>query len=124
MIVYLTGELGAGKTTLARGILRGLGYTGRVKSPTFTLVELYKLSSLYLYHFDFYRFDDPKEFEESGLSEYFAANATCLVEWPEKSPGLPPADLHIRLQVAGSGRDVGISATTEVGTLCLERLRY
>ena len=122
MVVYLTGELGAGKTTLARGILRGLGYTGRVKSPTFTLVELYKLSRLYLYHFDFYRFDDPREFGESGLSEYFAADAACLVEWPEKTAGLPAADIHIRLQVADSGRSVEIDANTEVGRLCLERL--
>ena len=124
LVVYLTGELGSGKTTLARGILRGLGYTGRVKSPTFTLVELYKLSRLYLYHFDFYRFDDAKEFEESGLREYFAANAVCLVEWPEKTPGLPAADMHIRLQVAEPGRNVEIYANTEAGGLCLERLHY
>jgi tRNA threonylcarbamoyladenosine biosynthesis protein TsaE len=124
LVVYLVGELGAGKTTLARGMLGGLGYAGRVKSPTFTLVEVYKFSRLYLYHFDFYRFDDPRELADAGFREYFAANTVCLVEWPEKAPGLPAADVRIELQVTGTGRTVTLRADTEVGRLCLKRLEH
>lgn len=123
MVVYLNGELGAGKTTLARGVLRGRGYTGRVKSPTFTLVEVYEFSSLYFYHFDFYRFDDPKELAETGFREYFGERAVCLVEWPDKAVGLPPPDLDIRLDIAGSGRSLVLEAPTEVGRRCLTRLQ-
>src|SRR3954462_2147817 len=94
LIVYLHGELGAGKTTLARGVLRGLGYAGRVKSPTFTLVEVYEFSRLYFYHFDFYRFTDPDELDHAGFREYFNPQSVCLVEWPEKAAGLPAPDLH------------------------------
>lgn len=122
MVVYLIGELGAGKTTLARGILRALGFQGRVKSPTFTLVEVYGISSLYLYHFDFYRFANPGEWRESGFGEYFNADSVCLVEWPEKAAGLPGPDLSIRLQIHGAGRMADIEAHTEAGTFCLERL--
>jgi tRNA threonylcarbamoyladenosine biosynthesis protein TsaE len=123
MVVYLRGELGAGKTTLARGILRAMGYAGRVKSPSFALVEPYNLSRLYLYHFDFYRFNDPREVDEAGFREYFSSDSVCLVEWPEKAAGkLPPADLDIVLRVSGSGRQVEIGAGTEGGRLCLERL--
>jgi len=124
MVIYLSGDLGAGKTTLARGLLRGLGYLGRVKSPTFTLVEVYEISRLYLYHFDFYRFSDPRELGEAGFREYFNSDSVCLVEWPEKAAaGLAPADVKIVMQVAGSGRSVGIFAETEAGRLCLERLK-
>jgi tRNA threonylcarbamoyladenosine biosynthesis protein TsaE len=124
MVIYLSGNLGAGKTTLARGLLRGLGYAGRVKSPTFTLVELYKLSRLYLYHFDFYRFDHPRELEEAGLREYFNSDTVCLVEWPEKAAGLPAADMRILMQVAGTGRRVEIYTGTEAGKSCLDRLKH
>ena len=123
MVIYLVGELGAGKTTLARGVLRGLGYQGRVKSPTFTLVEVYEDSRLYLYHFDFYRFVDPQEFNESGFREYFNPQAVCLVEWPEKAAGLPAADLRIVLHVAGTGRNVSIFADSEAGASCLKRIQ-
>jgi tRNA threonylcarbamoyladenosine biosynthesis protein TsaE len=122
MVVYLMGELGAGKTTLARGILRGLGHTGPVKSPTYALLEPYKLSRLYLYHFDFYRFTNPKEMAESGFREYFRGDAVCLVEWPENAAGvLPAADLTIRIKASGSGRQVEMGFGTEAGRLCLER---
>jgi tRNA threonylcarbamoyladenosine biosynthesis protein TsaE len=121
-VIYLCGELGAGKTTLARGLLRGLGFTGRVKSPTFALVEAYKLSKLYLYHFDFYRFDQPTEFAASGFAEYFGPDTVCLVEWPEKAAGLPPADIKIELAVSGTGRRVDIGADTEAGKRCLDGL--
>ncbi len=125
MVVNLSGELGAGKTTLARGILRAMGHAGRVKSPSFALVEPYKLSRLYLYHFDFYRFNDPQEVDDAGFREYFNPDAVCLVEWPEKAAGmLPPADLHIELKAAGSGRLAEIGSGTEAGGLCLERLQH
>lgn len=123
MVVYLSGELGAGKTTLARGILRALGHAGRVKSPSFALVEPYKLSRLYLYHFDFYRITDPSELEDVGFREYFNPDTVCLVEWPERAEGmLPPPDLRIDLEVAGSGRKARIEAGTEAGRLCLKRM--
>jgi tRNA threonylcarbamoyladenosine biosynthesis protein TsaE len=122
LVVYLEGELGAGKTTLVRGTLRALGFRGRVKSPTFTLVEAYNFSRLDLYHFDFYRFEKPQNIAEAGFREYFGGNAVCLVEWPEKAAGLPPADLRIALGVTQGGRTVELHAETEAGTRCLERM--
>lgn len=124
MVIYLAGELGAGKTTFARGVLRALGYGGKVKSPTFTLVELYKVSSLYLYHFDFYRFDDPRELADAGLRDYFNPDSVCFVEWPEKAAGLPPADVLISMRLEATGRRVEIFADTEAGRRCIERLRH
>lgn len=126
LTIYLVGDLGAGKTTLARGLLRGLGYAGKVKSPTFTLVEVYEFSRLYLYHFDFYRFagnSSPQELGETGFREYFNPESVCLVEWPDKAAGLPPADLRVVLDVAGSGRNVSVFADSEAGELCLKRLQ-
>jgi tRNA threonylcarbamoyladenosine biosynthesis protein TsaE len=121
--IYLSGELGAGKTTLVRGLLRALGYRGRVKSPTFALVELYKLSRIELYHFDFYRFEDPREWIDAGFREAFDTTAVCLVEWPEKAAGqLPPADLRIRLEHADVGRYMRLAADTDEGRQCLEQL--
>jgi len=123
MVVFLSGELGSGKTTLARGIIRGLGHTGRVKSPSYALVEPYKLSKLYLYHFDFYRFTNPKELAEAGFREYFSADTVCLVEWPENATGLlPAADLTITIEAAGPGRKVEIASGTEAGKHCLRNL--
>jgi tRNA threonylcarbamoyladenosine biosynthesis protein TsaE len=124
MVVYLSGELGAGKTTLARGILHALGHAGRVKSPSYTLVEPYKLSKLYLYHFDFYRFESPRELEDAGFRECFGAHALCLVEWPEKAGAkLPAADLKIVIHVSGNGRRVELFAATEGGRECLRTIR-
>lgn len=121
LVIFLRGNLGAGKTTLARGILRGLGYQGKVKSPTYNLVELYKISRLYFYHFDFYRFNDPIEWEDAGFREYFNAESICLVEWPEKARGLlPKADLEILLGIIETGRNVEIQAGTEAGRQCLK----
>jgi len=122
MTVHLRGDLGAGKTTLVRGILRGLGYQGRVKSPTFTLLEPYKFSRLYLYHFDFYRFLDPQELLDTGFREYFNPQSVCVIEWPEKAPDLPPADVEIELLPAAPGRVLAITAHTEVGRRCLDKL--
>ncbi|HEX9180904.1 MAG TPA: tRNA (adenosine(37)-N6)-threonylcarbamoyltransferase complex ATPase subunit type 1 TsaE [Burkholderiales bacterium] len=122
--LYLRGNLGAGKTTLVRGILRGLGYAEKVKSPTYTLVELYKVSNLYLYHFDFYRFADPEEWEEAGFREYFGTESVCLVEWPEKAGDLLPApDLEIWLEMEHEGRRIELAAMTENGRKCLARLK-
>jgi tRNA threonylcarbamoyladenosine biosynthesis protein TsaE len=125
MVIYLAGQLGAGKTTLARGVLRGLGYGGKVKSPTFTLVELYKISRLYLYHFDFYRFDDPRELADAGFRDYFNPHSVCLVEWPEKAAaGLPAADVSVSMRLEATGRRVEIVADTEAGRSCVERLKH
>ncbi len=123
MSMYLRGDLGSGKTTLVRGLLRQLGYDGRVKSPTYALVELYTISRLNLYHFDFYRFKDPKEWRDAGFSEYFNDASVCLVEWPEKAAGLlPDADFDVVFSIAGDGRDVSVSAGTERGKACLDQL--
>jgi tRNA threonylcarbamoyladenosine biosynthesis protein TsaE len=122
LVIYLSGELGAGKTTLARGILRGLGHAGKVKSPSYALVELYAFSRLYLYHFDFYRFREPKELEEAGLREYFNPGSVCLVEWPENAAGyVPAADIRITLKSQGTGRALELDADTEAGRRCLKR---
>jgi tRNA threonylcarbamoyladenosine biosynthesis protein TsaE len=125
--LHLHGDLGSGKTTLARGLLRGLGYAGRVKSPTYALVEVYTVSRLNLYHFDFYRFREPKEWRDAGLDEYFNDASVCLVEWPEKAAGLlPAADLDLAFEFAGDGydlgRDLSLRAGTESGKACLNRL--
>jgi tRNA threonylcarbamoyladenosine biosynthesis protein TsaE len=122
LVIYLVGDLGAGKTTLTRGILRGLGYAGRVKSPTFTLLEPYSVSRLHLYHFDFYRFTDPQELGASGFREYFRDDAICLIEWPEKAAGLPSPDLRIEMRMVGTGRSIDLTAHTEAGRLCLTGL--
>ncbi len=124
LVIFLSGNLGAGKTTLVRGILRGLGYTEKVKSPTYNLIEVYKLSKLYLYHFDFYRFETPIEWEEAGFRDYFNADSVCVVEWPEKADELlPPADLRLLIRITEAGRDVEIHADTEAGRLCLKHWR-
>lgn len=123
MTVWLVGDLGAGKTTLVRGLLRALHYEGRVKSPTFSLVEVYSFSSFNLYHFDLYRFGDPLEWEEAGFREYFNPRAICLVEWPERATGhLPGADVEIRLAFSGEGRVAELVGRTEAGRRCLETL--
>ncbi|MBU3737128.1 MAG: tRNA (adenosine(37)-N6)-threonylcarbamoyltransferase complex ATPase subunit type 1 TsaE [Methylobacterium sp.] len=123
MSLWLRGDLGAGKTTLSRGLLQGLGYTGKVKSPTYTLLEPYVVSGLHLYHFDLYRFVDPDEWDAAGFREYFNADAVCLVEWPEKAGDLlPPPDLDILLTPQGDGRRAELQARSATGASCLERL--
>ncbi|MDR2365342.1 MAG: tRNA (adenosine(37)-N6)-threonylcarbamoyltransferase complex ATPase subunit type 1 TsaE [Zoogloeaceae bacterium] len=123
LVIYLQGDLGAGKTTLARALLHALGYAGTVKSPTYTLVEVYVVSRLYLYHFDFYRFVSPEEFLDAGLDEYFREDSICLVEWPDKAFGhVPPADLILSLREAGAGRCCALAACGEKGRECLTKL--
>jgi tRNA threonylcarbamoyladenosine biosynthesis protein TsaE len=120
LVIWLDGDLGAGKTTLVRGLLRALGDKGPVKSPTYALVEIHVVSGLNLYHFDFYRFNQPEEYLDAGLDEYFAGDGVCLVEWPEQaSPYLPAADLHIRLSVEGDGRLARIESGSDRGEQCL-----
>lgn len=115
-VIFLEGDLGAGKTTLTRGVLRGLGFAGKVRSPTYTLVEPYAISKLELHHFDFYRFNHPDEFLEAGLDEYFRRPGICLVEWPDKAGAhLPPPDLRIRLRIAGAGRGASLDAVSARG---------
>jgi tRNA threonylcarbamoyladenosine biosynthesis protein TsaE len=120
MIVTLAGELGAGKTTLVRGMLRSLGWAGSVKSPSFALVEHYQISSLYFYHFDLYRFNDPSEWDIAGFAEYFRPDAICVIEWPERIAGrLPRADIAAVLAHAPPGRTLELRAGSPVGRSCL-----
>lgn len=122
-VVYLEGDLGAGKTTLVRGLLRKLGTDGAVKSPTYTLVEPHVISGLNFYHFDFYRFNTPEEFLDAGLDEFFAEEAIRLVEWPQRAaPYLPPCDLCIELSIAGEGRIARLAAHSARGQAWLNGL--
>jgi len=115
-VIFLHGDLGAGKTTLTRGFLRGLGYQGAVKSPTFTLVETYNLKSVTLHHFDLYRIIDAEELDYIGLEEYFSAEALVVVEWAERGQRLlPKADLECHIEFLGKeGRQVQLNAHPEV----------
>ena len=115
-VLFLSGDLGAGKTTLVRGLLRALGWTGRVKSPTYALLELYAISGLNLYHFDFYRFKDREEWVSSGFREHFNPESLCILEWPEMAGGLLPLpDLHVTLELSGPGRRAAFLAHTQAG---------
>lgn len=117
-VLHLSGELGAGKTTLVRGLLRRLGHAGRVKSPTYTLLEAYVVSRLNFYHFDFYRFKDREEWVSSGFREHFNPESLCIVEWPEMAEGLlSPPDLHLTLEIATPGRRARLAARTPAGRL-------
>jgi len=124
--IALEGELGAGKTAFARHLLRALGVRGRIKSPTYTVVEPYQPpQGLPVWHLDFYRFGDPREWEDAGLRELFAAEGMKLAEWPDKAaPALPPSDLHLRIDpLEGEQRAVCITAATPLGQRLLEQLR-
>lgn len=122
-VIYLYGELGAGKTTFARGFLRGLGYEGHVRSPTYTLVEPYEMGHYTLYHFDLYRLQDPHELEYMGIKDYFHATAICLIEWPENGKGeLPNADVDCYFQLYESGRLFKMVAHSAAGGRILQGL--
>lgn len=131
LVVYLHGDLGAGKTTFVRGVLHGLGHLGKVKSPTYTLVETYELESYPIlinkvfnytfYHFDLYRFISEDEWEAAGFREYFNQQSICMIEWPEKAEHvLPTPDIHIYLSLYNLGRKITFSAGSELGIECLK----
>jgi tRNA threonylcarbamoyladenosine biosynthesis protein TsaE len=131
--IYLSGPLGAGKTALVRAFLRALGVQGAIKSPSYALVEPYNFSNYSVYHFDFYRFFDQNEWQESGFRDYFEENAICLVEWPEKAGGLlPQADLEIKLNYQlddkpeaspeTAGRRIEVIALSPRGQVLTEQL--
>ncbi len=137
--IHFSGDLGAGKTTVVRALLRRLGVEGRIKSPTYTLVEPYVVEmpksvesrrdmKLHCYHFDFYRFEDPREWLEAGFRDYFSDAALRLVEWPERVVGddgarLPAPDIHVRLETDGDGRVATLTAGTDRGAAWLTRPR-
>lgn len=122
-IIFLQGNLGAGKTTFTRGFLHFLGHKGAVKSPTYTLVESYKLSGKNIFHFDLYRLASPEELEYIGVRDYFIAENICLVEWPEKGLSiLPEPDLIINIKILASSRNVSIIAKSPLGERILQNI--
>lgn len=123
LVIYLRGNLGAGKTTLVRGVLQALGYMGRVKSPTYTLVEQYEVAGLHLRHFDLYRFRDAEEWETSGFRDEFNGSNICLVEWPEQAAGLlPAADISLTFEILQDEREIMLHSYTTAGQQCLNAL--
>ena len=125
--LHLHGDLGAGKTFLTRSLLHAAGFEGRVKSPTYTLVEPYRITldgrPVELMHFDLYRIGSPEEFIEAGFREHFGADKVCVVEWPEQAAGLlPEADIDVFLAAEGEGRAVELRANSALGASCLEKL--
>lgn len=122
-LITLNGPLGAGKTTLVRGLVQALGHAGSVKSPTFTLVEPYRFNGRQLYHFDLYRLQAPEELEFLGIRDYLAGPGLCVVEWAERAGGLLPApDVDVMIQPANSGRSVQLTAHTPQGEAWLGSL--
>lgn len=120
----LDGDLGAGKTYLIRSCLRALGFEGRVKSPTFTLLETYTIDGLRWNHFDFYRFETPEEFDDAGFREAFGPGQVTACEWSEKAyPYVPDADILIRYTIADEGRDLELTAMSTLGEDILKDLK-
>ena len=121
--LYLNGDLGAGKTTLSRGMIQGLGYSGNVKSPTYTLVEEYAIGEKIIYHFDLYRLADPEELEFMGIRDYFADNTICLIEWAEKGADLlSPPDLLVNIGYSENARNIELVAQSTMGQQIIQQL--
>jgi len=121
--IHLSGDLGAGKTTLVRGFLHGLGYSGKVKSPTYTLVETYQLDQVAIFHFDFYRVNQPDEIENIGFRDYEDQEAICLIEWPEKAGDLlGQPDVLIRFIIHGNIRELELVAYDLKGNLLISKI--
>ncbi|MGB2115899.1 MAG: tRNA (adenosine(37)-N6)-threonylcarbamoyltransferase complex ATPase subunit type 1 TsaE [Porticoccaceae bacterium] len=124
LLILLNGDLGAGKTTISRGILQSLGYSGAVKSPTYTLVEPYDLEIGKVFHFDLYRLIDPEELEHIGFSDYLSQANLCIIEWPENGGSyIPQADIKIDISQYESGRKLTLTSNTDVGVQCLNQLQ-
>ncbi len=122
-IVYLEGDLGVGKTTLCRGIIAGLGFSGTVRSPTYTLVEPYQTAGERIFHFDLYRLGDPEELEFLGYRDYFDGSGICLVEWPERGAGLlPTPDLVVRIEATGGERTLALHTENSKGGMVINQL--
>lgn len=123
LVVHLHGDLGAGKTTLARGVLRGFGHSGSVRSPTYTLIEPYEFADRTVYHLDLYRLGDAEELEWIGIRDLLDNNSLALIEWPERGVGvLPPADLVIHIDYREAGRSVRIEALSPPGERIIRQL--
>lgn len=123
IVAYLHGDLGAGKTTLTRGFVQGMGHKGNVKSPTYTLVEPYELDTFNVYHFDLYRLADPEELEYMGIRDYFGGNNCCFIEWPEKGEGLlPEPDLIINIEYSGEQRKIIFESKTPLSEVLIDKM--
>jgi tRNA threonylcarbamoyladenosine biosynthesis protein TsaE len=118
LVIYLEGDLGAGKTTFARGFLEALGHAGRVPSPTYTLIEPYDLAAYRVYHIDLYRIRDARELAELDIAGQLGRDSIALIEWPDHGSGyLPPADLRLRLELIGQGRSLACEALSAAGAM-------